>query len=669
MKKTTLCIILTLLTFLCKAQTAVIDSLLLEVAKHTRDTNEIRTLDRLANEFMRRDMDRAKSYCWQQVALAKAIGTNFGIPGGYAGLVAMHQHEGRLDSARLYVDLLEANFKAHPTDKKAGVNYHNSAGLFYKNQSKFKEALLFLKAALPFIDLKKDKANYAGQLLNIGNTYYLMGDFKSAADFHLKSLAMFEEAKNKRGQSFALQSIGNDFYELKQYKASEKYLTQSEKLKNELGDKRGVINTWITLGSLYQDTKKFDRAMNYFTKALAGSREIKSKLEEQRTLFNTGSLLKSMKRYDEARAKLNESLSLATQQNDSVMIARVNSYLVSISEDEQKIEDEEQSLLHNISFSLEKGALSNTAEGHLQIAEWYASHKQFEKAFDHFKKGQQISDSLKGDAVVMQLARLEEEYKNEKRDKEISLLKKDQELQSLAFSRQRVLIFSIGLALVSVIVIGLLLINRYRIMNRAKRLIEIERVRNNIARDLHDDIGSTLSSINIMSRVALVEKGNSETYLQRIGNQSARIMEDLGDMVWSINPRNDSVQHVINRMREFAAEIFELKGIDYNFKVDIKDGLSLTPEQRKNLFLIFKESVNNAAKYSKAGLVEISLEQKGQQLIMRVEDNGLGFDEMVVHQGNGLRNLRERTKELKGDIRLKSTLNEGTLVEVEMPLT
>jgi signal transduction histidine kinase len=657
-----------LMAILCHAQTAVIDSLLLEAAKHTRDTNEIRTLDRLGSEFMRRDMGRAKSYAWQQLALAKAIGTNFGIPGAYAGLVALHQNEGRMDSAQYYVDELAILVKKFPSDKKASANYNNATGLFYKNQSKYKEALPFLKGALAFIDREKDKPNYAGQLLNIGNTYNALSDYKNAADYHLKSLALFEEAKNKRGQSFALQSIGNDFFELEQYLTAEKYLIQSEKIKSELGDKRGLLNAWMTLGSLYQQTKKFDRSMNYFNQALAKAQELKSTLEESRVLFNLGSLLKTMKRYDESRTRFNESLQLATQVNDSVLIARVNSYLVALSADAQKIKNEEQSLLHNITISLEQGALTHTAEGHFQLAEWYASHKEFEKAFTHFKKGQQLTDSLTGDAVVTQLTTLEEDYKNEKRDKEISLLKKDQELQTLAMSRQRIAIFSIALALVSVVVIGLLLTNRYRMMNRTKRLVEIERVRNGIARDLHDDIGSTLSSINIMSQVALVEKANSETYLQRIGNQSARIMEDLGDMVWSINPHNDSVQHVINRMREFAAEIFELKGIDYNFKVDIKDDLALTPEQRKNLFLIFKESVNNAAKYSEAGLVEISLEQRGHKLVMRVKDNGLGFDELVVHEGNGLRNLRERTKELKGDIRLKSTLNEGTLIEVEMPL-
>ena len=139
-------------------------------------------------------------------------------------------------------------------------------------------------------------------------------------------------------------------------------------------------------------------------------------------------------------------------------------------------------------------------------------------------------------------------------------------MEGVTVRKQSVMITSIGIALISVFVIGLLLINRFRVMNRAKRLIEIESVRNNIARDLHDDMGSALSSINILSQVALVEKnGNTQSYLQRIGDQSARMMEDMGDMVWSINPRNDSMRQVLIRMREFAAEIFELKNIEYSF--------------------------------------------------------------------------------------------------------
>jgi len=665
MKKIPILTALLFLATVAHSQTAVIDSLLREVAKHTRDTNEIRALDHLSSEFMRKDLEKAKHYTYQQITLSNALGTHFGLAEGYAGLVAMHQDQGLIDSAQYYLEQLEMLVKKFPSDKKASLNYFNTAGLFYKNQGKSKEGLPYLVKALSFIDQNVNKTSYAGQHLNIGNTYYNLGDFKNATDYHLRALTLFEEVKNKRGQSFCLQNIGNDFFELEQYPTAEKYLLQSEKMKESLGDKRGVLTSWMTLGSVYQQTNKHERSMVYFNKALTRAKELKLLMEESRVLFNMGSLLKTMKKPDESRKRFTESMQLARQGGDSVLVARIQSYLVALKRDVQEEKKEELTLLQNVQISLEKGALSNTAEGHFGLAEWYASHKQFEKAFASLKRAQLLTDSIRGDAVLMQLKKLEEEYKNEKREREIVLLKKDQELQALALSRQKLTIISIAMALISVIVIGLLLVNRYRIMNKTKRLIEIERVRNTIARDLHDDIGSTLSSINIMCRVALVEEnGNAQNYLQRIGDQSARIMEDIGDMVWSINPRNDSIGQVITRMREFATEIFEVRGIEYHFSETIKSDLALTADQRKNLFLIFKETVNNAAKYSEARQVQINLYQQNHALVMRVKDNGKGFDEQSVKSGNGLRNLRERAKEIKGELTLKSGLGEGTEIEL-----
>lgn len=668
MKRFIISCLFLLLAITCHSQTPLIDSLLLQAAKHTRDSNEIVVLDQLSSEFMRSDFARAKSFMWQQIALAKAIGKDFKLSATYSGLMSVYQHENHLDSARYYLDQLAAFSKKNPGDKKASFHYYSASGLFYKNQSKYNQALPFLKQALALVDRKDDQANYAGQLLNIGNTYNSMGEFRNAADYHLKSLTLFEEIKHERGQSFALQSLGNDFYELGQYRTAENYLLRSEKMKTRLGDKRGEMTSWMTLGCVYQQSGRYEGALKYFNHALARSRELKIPLHEGRALFNLGSLAKTMKRFDEARTYLNESMRLSLQAGDSVTVARIKTYLVSLAEDAERMKNHEQSLLDNISISMEKGANTQTAEGHLQLAAWYASQKQFEDAFYHLQKGHQLKDSLTSDAVLVQMKTLEEEHQNEKRERQISLLKKDQELQALALSRQRIVIFSTALALVLVIVIGLLLVNRYRAINKAKRLIEIERVRNNLARDLHDDIGSTLSSINIMSQVALVEKGNPETYLQRIGNQSARIMDDLGDMVWSINPRNDSIEHVVNRMQEFAAEIFEFKAIEYEFKVNLAEGVVLTPEQRKNFFLIFKESINNAAKYSEATFVEITLGQHRNVLGMRVKDNGRGFDERTVREGNGLRNMRDRAKELNGSLLLTSIVRQGTTVELKLPI-
>jgi two-component system, NarL family, sensor histidine kinase UhpB len=651
------------------SQTSVIDSLQKVVAMHSRDTNEIKALDLLGSEFMRKDMDKALFYSHQQIALAKSLGTDFGLSSAYAGLVALHQNAGLMDSAQFYLELLETLSKKNTTDKKASINYFNTAGLFYKTQGRYKEALPYLLEALRLLSTSGDKTSRAGQMLNVGNTYNNLGDMKNAADYHLKALTLFEEVKNKRGQSFCMLGLGNDFFELEQYALAEKYLLQSQKMKEELGDKRGLVNTWMTLGNVYQHTNKPKLSMHYLNKALTRAREMKLPVEEFRILFNMGSLLKTEKKNDESDKMFARALPLALQAGDSGVVSRIKAYRILLKNDIQKEKEEEQTLLQNIKISLEKGTLVTTAEGHFQLADWYASRNQFEKAFDNLKRAQELQDSASGDQVILQLKRLEEEYKNEKKEKEIALLKKDQELQTLALSRQKVIITSIVIGFISIIVIGLLLVNRYRAMNRAKRLIEIERVRNNLARDLHDDIGSALSSINILSQVALYEKnGNAQNYFQRIGEQSSQIMENMSDMVWSINPRNDSMSEIIIRMREFASEILESKNIEYHFFEKVGKGLTLNADQRKNLFLIFKESVNNAAKYSNAQQIEISLHEEAHVLSMRIKDNGQGFDEQSIKSGNGLRNLRERAKEMKGIVTVKSSAGHGTEVELVLPV-
>ena len=649
------------------AQTPLIDSLKRFIATHPRDTNEIRALDHLAGEFMRKDMHKAKTYVYQQVALAKGLGTDFGLASGYSGLVAIHQNEGSLDSAQYYLKLLEKLSK-DPANKKAAVNYANSAGLFYKNQGKLKDALPYLLDALRLLE-NGDKTARAGQMLNVGNAYYNLGELKNAAGYHLKALALFEEVKNKRGQSFCFNSLGNDYLDLKQFGPAEKYFFKSEKLKEELGDKRGVLTSWMSLGVVYQQTNKVNLSMLYFKKALVRARELKLSLEESRLLFNIGSLLKQTQKNEEAAKTFSEALVLAKQMGDSALISRIKTYVISIQNDVQKGKNEEQTLLNNVKISAESGSLDNTTEGYFALAEWYASRKQFDKAFENLKQAQLLADSMRGNQVILQLKQLEEQYNTEKKEKEITLLKKDQELQALALSRQRALLTSGVIVFASVLIIGIMLINRYRVMNRTNRLLEIERMRNTIARDLHDDIGSALSSINILSKVAQDEKnGDTKNYLHRIGDQSARMMENMGDMVWSLNPRNDTFEQLVVRMHEFAAEMLENSNIEYAFSESVAEGLILSSDKRKNLFLIFKEAVNNAAKYSHATHLKIELCQAKRTLVLRVEDNGVGFDEHTAASGNGLGNQRERALEVNGKLTITSAAGKGTIVELQLPI-
>ncbi|MFT3826111.1 MAG: two-component regulator propeller domain-containing protein [Chitinophagaceae bacterium] len=209
---------------------------------------------------------------------------------------------------------------------------------------------------------------------------------------------------------------------------------------------------------------------------------------------------------------------------------------------------------------------------------------------------------------------------------------------------------------------------------RVNRLLGMEKVRSRIARDLHDDMGSTLSTINILSVMAKMKVNNDTSktseYLQKISDNSNRMMEAMDDIVWSINPMNDSMQRIAARMREFATGVLEAKNIDFTFKVDeqVKD-LKLDMEARRDIFLIFKEAVNNLAKYAqcKRAAIEISIQKN--TMLMKIEDDGTGFDINTADSGNGLNNMKKRAQSLRASLHIHSQTGKGTTVLLKVPLT
>jgi signal transduction histidine kinase len=143
----------------------------------------------------------------------------------------------------------------------------------------------------------------------------------------------------------------------------------------------------------------------------------------------------------------------------------------------------------------------------------------------------------------------------------------------------------------------------------------------------------------------------------------------MSDMVWSINPDNDSVDKMVARMKEFAAEILEPLNINYEFKEDpALRHTTVDLEKRKNLFLVFKEALNNAAKYSKSSFIRIELLLQTSTLHLVVTDNGIGFDVAKVKAGNGLRNMRERAKEVNATLTWQAGPASGTVVTLDLPV-
>src|SRR5688572_30035817 len=162
------------------------------------------------------------------------------------------------------------------------------------------------------------------------------------------------------------------------------------------------------------------------------------------------------------------------------------------------------------------------------------------------------------------------------------------------------------------IILGLVLFNRYQLKKKLQQQNELLAVRNNIAKDLHDEIGSTLTSIKILSEVSQsnLQKDQLKTsnLLNKITEQSSQMQQGMSDIVWAIKPDNDKLENMLVRMRGYSSHTLESKNIEALFHVDENVlSQSLDMQQRRDFFLIFKEAVNNAAKYSQATKVEIDI--------------------------------------------------------------
>ncbi len=201
-------------------------------------------------------------------------------------------------------------------------------------------------------------------------------------------------------------------------------------------------------------------------------------------------------------------------------------------------------------------------------------------------------------------------------------------------------------------------------MNQFKMRLQL---RNKIARDLHDDIGSTLSGINIFSKIALQkllhnEAGSSEL-LEKISDRSEKTMDALSDIVWSISTKNDHIDNFLVKAREYLAETLEPQGIRYDMQVDEDiSHLKLGMELRKEFYLVFKEAICNASKYARCTLIEISLTKEKDVLLLCIRDNGKGFDINKITSGNGLQNMQHRAEKMKAKLAIISKINQGTSV-------
>lgn len=212
-------------------------------------------------------------------------------------------------------------------------------------------------------------------------------------------------------------------------------------------------------------------------------------------------------------------------------------------------------------------------------------------------------------------------------------------------------------------------------LEKLQSQLAVEQLRNKISGELHDDFGGTLSGINMYSYMIgdLLKSGNyaeADKSVSIIQKSADEMTHKLSDLIWMINPKRDSLQKLFERLEEFTINMASVKNIQV--KIDKPSELSaiiLPVEQRRNIYLICKEAINNAVKYSNATLLELTIKETGGKMEFSVNDNGKGFNAGMIKRGNGMVNMQLRAEEIGAKLLIQSQQVGGTQISLQCKIT
>ncbi len=617
-------------------------------------------------------------------AMNENIGLTYKDEGNYTEAVKY-----QLNALKVYEETADSS--------RIAKTYMNLGNLF-SNQDKTDEALNYYSLAEVYYAQKSNFGGMASVLSNKGMLFNKIGKEDSALVVLKKSNEYFQKQGNDRS--------------LSQEKEKGGYFVNSRTLAHLL-KKMGVtalINKNNTVAENY-----FLESEKLYLLCLERSLEAGKNINIAVDYANLGILYNAQNRYNESRIKLNESLAILQKMGNKRYLPEVYSNLSDL--DSTMAADTSFSIstrLFHTEQSLNYLKLSYKAQSELVNEENDKQIAALKIQYETDKKDNKITllnkENELQDIILREQrsALLISKLRNEKNQKEIELLnttsaitelrlsgtqqelekqllkskseayqlqlsKKERDLKNNELSKEKLLRGATTTGSLALLLIGLLFFNRLKLRKQLEQKEAILRQRKSISADLHDDVGSTLSSISIYSEAIKNKLMHNETdkvmdLVNKIGENARETISNLSDIVWSINPINDSGEVIFNRMETFAFSLFSSKGIKLNFTSDKSlHAIHYSIEMKQNMFLIFKEAINNCAKYSQATLVQVDIRKNGKMMNLTISDDGVGFDTKSSSTGNGLRNMQERARELNGTIDIQS-MEKGTKISLSLPL-
>lgn len=518
-----------------------------------------------------------------------------------------------------------------------------------KYQGKNKEAILHFDRAAPFILARKNPQKIASLYQNIGLVYETEKLYPQALAYFNQALS-FDRIAQSPAMDVAIdyQSIAIILVKLNQLKPGLAYFQKAKALLDPARDLQVLTQLEGNLANLHKELGHPDSSLYYYQNALRLNRQLNNPLQQLHLLAGLAETENELKHYKRAKSLLDQAYALASRQRAGLSEWR-NIYREYVN--------------------------ANLGMGHYKAAiPWY----------DHYL---QTQDSLSSREAKVLLADYEVRLRQAEAGQKLA--QKQQQISRLEQSQQTQNLWTLVAALAGVILLsGLALAYGYArqrqrtadhtlLMAKREHALAVvqsqlqgqQNERRRIAKEMHDDLGASLTAIGLLSEVVKTRMGPSTTpEVEKISSISAEMVTSMNEIIWSLNTKNDSLNGLIAYTRAYASEFIDTTSLTLtNDVIESAHDLPMRGGDRRNVFLTVKEALHNVVKHARATQVTLLIRPQVGHLLIEVGDNGRGFslnDQTSLR--NGLGNMQQRMAESGGNCQIVSAPG-GTRVTITFP--
>jgi len=578
----------------------------------------------------------------EAISLANANKDYIGLGNSYNILAKIYANTGNLDSIEITAELA---IKAAAVSKDDFVvtKALNFIGIAQQGKGDYSKAIETLFKCLKLSEQIKDSITAGSCLCNIANVHYSMKNNREALKYFFMSLEQKKHNGLFREVAISYSNIGSTYRSMEEFDSAKYYYHQADAIASELNATFLLATIANNLADVFETENNLDSSLYYNKICFEKNVLLKNQTTIILNLYQTGTLYMKMAKakndhsfYRKAINNFNDGLQIAQEINDKQ--AMVNGY-------------------RYLSMANEK-------------------LNQFEESLKYLNLSYNLNDSIKNDKFTGEIAEMQTKYETEKKENEIIKLNSEKSLDAEKIARQRTLNYSLLAIAILILISGFVTLRNVQKKRRAEKQVAIlekqnaiENMRSKIAGDVHDDMGANLTRLGLNAQQLLMSAaipGNEKKLAEKISLQSKEVITGMREIIWASNPANDNLKSMLSFMRQYIDRFFDGTNIRavVNFPHNVGE-ISLHPEVRRNLFLILKESLNNAVKYSGTDKIDIDFNNENEHFNLKIKDYGKGIDDKSKDDfSNGLRNIEMRAAQIKSLFKLITAPGKGVQIAI-----